>query len=438
MAAITVSAQAPTESAIIAETTPAIETAVDLNGYARTSLWGGSKTFRLNTLFAEIVLQGELKKGNAFLQTEMRLRKGNQFGQEIQQMEIKSLMAGLQTNTLDLRMGYQNIAWGRTDGFNPTNFLQSQNYFFLTADPNDQLISTLALRLRLRLGKYAEVDLVGLPIYQPSVYRYELVELGPMVQFTKPAYPSPSPRNGSIAGRINIDLPGLGASVSAFRGYDPYHGFRIVSIDWAEGAPQTTHQATPFRKTSLGADIGIPTGPIILKAEAAWNKTERKANEIHIPQTYWMYVAGIETKIGSSTLIANYIGHLTPYFIPLSTPVLTDHMNPAAQQHYANELIEHESHHFNRRVFHQQKKTNHALSITWLRRFSYDTWEAQLTLYHDLTSKETLIRPTLKWAYTDHLSFSVGGQYLQGEENSLFNYSSPILNGAIAEIRVHF
>jgi hypothetical protein len=408
-----------------------------VNGYARTSAWGGSDTYRLNTLFAEISLQGELKKDKAYLQTDLRLRRGYKLGQEVQTIEIKSLIAGIRTQALDLQFGYQNIAWGRTDGFNPTNHLQSHDYFFLSVDPNDQRIPTLALRTRYRLGRYTEIDLIAMPVYCPSVYRYDLFQLDPMTSFTTGSYPLPSIRNGSIAGRFNIDIPGLGASLSAFRGYDPYHGFRTVEIDWSKGMPQTTHQAMPYRKTSIGADIAIPTGSFILKSEAAWNITKRKNNEMHIPETYWMYVGGIETKIGNSTLITNYIGHLTPAFKALEIPQLIDLMNPAAQQIYANALIEYESRQFNRRIFHQQKKNNHALSITWLQRFAYDSWEAQLTVYHDLTSGETLARPSLKWAFNDYLSFTFGGQYLYGEEKTLFHYSSSILNGVFAEIKVY-
>lgn len=409
-----------------------------LSGYARASVWGGTDAYPLNTLFAELALKPEFHHGKAFMSGDLRLRKGNSFGSPYQTIDIHLLTAGYRGKFLDLLVGYQQLEWGRTDGFNPTNYMQAYDYFYLTADPADQRNPNLALRTRLRLGNFTELDLAVMPYYLPSVYRYELFELGTNVGFTDPLLPAPAWRNGSIAGRINVELPGIGCSVSAFRGYDPYRGFQVASVDWTSGSPVITNQAVSYQKTSIGADLSVPAGALILKAEAAWNRTSRPNDEMYIPFSYWMYVAGTEAAIGSSTLIINYIGHHTPGFKALTVPTLGDPMNPLAQLAYANALIDYENRQFNRRIFHQFKSSNHAVSLTWLRRFAYDAVEAQVTAYYDITSGELLARPSVKWSVTDQLTVTLGANYMKGENKTLFSYSSELMNGGFAELRIHF
>lgn len=411
---------------------------VRFSGYTRVSAWGGSKSYRLNTLFAEIALQGKYLEGKTRMDADVRVRKGTWLGTDYQVVEIRQLVAGYGGSKADVLVGYQNLAWGRTDGFNPTNYLQAYDYFYLTAEPDDQKKPNLTFRSRLRIGDAFEMDLALVPFYLPSVYRYDLFELGENVRFTDPLLPVAGIRNGSIAGRVSCDLPGLGFSVSAFRGYDPYHGFRLVSVDWTSGTPAIVNQAAGYRKTSLGADLSARTGILILKAEAAWNHTSRPNDEMHIPLSYWMYVTNIEAPIGSSTLIAGYIGHYTPDFTELAIPVLNDPLNPQSQAAYANAMIESGNRQFNRRIFHQSAKSNHALALTWFRRFAYDAIELRLTAFYDLTSREWMTRPTLKWSLNDQISLTAGVHYMNGNDNSLFSYAASLMNGGFIQIKADF
>ncbi len=407
-------------------------------GYVRSSAFGGSDAYQLNNLFAEIALQGEWRKGNAFLQTDVRLRKGSFFGADEQGIEVKNMTVGYRTRKIDLLIGYQDIAWGRCDGFNPTNYLQSSDYFFLTAQPSDQFRSNMALRTRFRMNAFTELDIVLQPFYLPSVYRYELFDLGTNVRFAEPLFPARNIENGSLAARLNFELPAFGASLSAFRGYDPYHGFTVSGIDWTSGAPVITNQAASYRKTSLGGDLAVPFGNILLKAEMAWNNSGPITNEMHIPADYWMYVAGVEAGLGSTTLLLQYIGFLTPGFQALALPVLSNPLNPLEQMAYANAMIDYENRQFNRRIFHQQEKTNHAASLTLANRWGYDTWKTDITAYYDFTSDEWLLRAALNWAISDQLALAAGGQYLKGKTGSLFGYSSSVLSGAFLELKVNF
>ena len=184
--------------------------------------------------------------------------------------------------------------------------------------------------------------------------------------------------------------------------------------------------------------MAIPLGSIIFKAEGAYNITENPDNKMWIPKSDFSYVAGIEKQVYGFTIIAQYIGKYTPDFSELTIPVLSDPMNPLAQMQYAGELIDYENRMFNRRIFHQLKKNNHAISLSFNKSFAYDTWQAECTAYYDLTSAEWLIRPKLTAKISDHFSASAGGIYMFGDDKTLFGYSSAVMNGAFISLKTFF
>jgi hypothetical protein len=55
--------------------------------------------------------------------------------------------------------------------------------------------------------------------------------------------------------------------------------------------------AAAYRKTTLGADLALPLGNWIIRAEAACNITKNPDNEMYIPNPDLSYVAGLETNV---------------------------------------------------------------------------------------------------------------------------------------------
>ena len=434
----TASAQGLFQSALDSTSTPEQNTTVSLNGYARGSVYGGGETYHLASTFAELSLQAQLKKGHAYFMSDIRLRKGVLFGGDDQQLQVKELYAGYRGDKLDVLLGNQIINWGRTDGFNPTNNITPNDYFFLSANPDDQKESNFMLRFKYRLVPSIELELIGIPFYRTSNYRYDLFALGPNVSFANTALPARELKNGSLAARLNFDLPSIGFSVSYFRGYDPYHGFDVQNIDWSTGTPYITNRATPYMKNTVGADLAIPIRNWIIRAELAYNRSENPDDKMYIPLTDLAYVAGLESNWNGFTIIGQYIGKYSPDYIALTPPTLTDPTNPLAQMQYANDLINYENRLFNRRIFYQQEKMNHAAVLSVSKSFGYDAWNAELATYHNFTSDEWLVRPKISWKINDSLTASLGGSYMTGPVSSLFDYSAPIMNGGFMELKASF
>jgi len=414
---------------------------ITLNGFARGSAYGGGEAFDYSSLFGEFCLQGKWTGNKTFLFSDIRVRGGLNLGEEYTDFQLKEAYAGYSTDKLDLFLGNQIVAWGRTDGFNPTNIITPNDYFFLTADPDDQKLSNFMLRTRYRFTPAIDLDVIAIPFYVPSVYRFDLFDMGDygqFVEFTSATLPDKSFMNGSIAARLNVELPRIGFSVSYFRGFDPFLGFDVKQIDWSSDRLIIRNSATPYLKNMFGIDFALPAGAWIFRGEMAYNHTTGFDTVIYKPSPGLAYVAAVERSIGGITAIVQYVGQYVTDYTALSEPVPGDMSDPMALTNYAAAMIRYESAKMNRKVFNQQERTNHALTLTLSKSFAYDTWNAELTGYYNLTSDEYLVRPKLTWRATDALSLSVGGSYMKGPENSIFSYSGPILNGAFLELKASF
>jgi hypothetical protein len=409
-----------------------------LNGNITGSVYGGTEKFDLASTFAEFSLQTTYSNGNAFLFADTRLRKGIFFGESMQELQIKELYGAFKNDKLSCTLGYQIVRKGRTDGFNPTDNLSPKNYFFLSADPDDQLLPNFMLRVSHHPVPEISIEAAIIPFYKPSVYRYDLFEMGNNVSFEEGIFPAYNFKNMSWSAAIDFEYPAFGGSLSWFRGYNPFHGFDVKNIDWSTGSPLIINAPVAYQKTSWGADFAIPVDNFIIRGEGAYNTTENEANKMYIPKTDLAYVLGLETNIAEFTVIAQYIGKFVPDFQDLVMPVFTDPMNPLAQMQYVNDVIDYENRMFNRRIFYQEKAANHALALTLNRSFGYDVWKAECTVYYNISSEEWLIRPELTVNINDGTSLSMGGNYMKGGEKTLFNYTSNVMNGVFAALKISF
>lgn len=413
-------------------------TPLKLNGYVRGSVFGNGIVHDFSYVFSEISLQNSLNYGKAHFKSDIRLRKGRFFDEEKLILQPKELFAGISSKKIDVLFGYQIVNWGRTDGFNPTNNISPNDYFFLSAEPDDQKESNLLLRLKYKFTSNIDLECITIPFYTPSNYRFDLFELGDNVRFKSTMIPELKLKNGTFAARLNFELPVAGWSLSYFNGFDPFHGYNVETMDWSGGQLQLTNTPTPYRKSTLGLDAAIPAGNFIFRTEAAYNKTKNYEHKMYIPAPDISYVLAAETQIAGATIIGQYIGKFIPDFKALVIPSTPSSPDPIAQMQYASLMVEYENNYMNRLIFQQQKKSNHAFSFSLIKSFGYDVFEAELSAYYNLTSSDLMIRPKLVWKIGDAVSTTFGGVYMNGKNKSLFTYTSDVLSGAFVQLKVSF
>ncbi len=444
---------------------------VEFNGYGRGAAFGGGEQYELASAFAEISLQTKLKSREALFNSDIRLRKGMMFQEDNQLIEIKELYAGYNSNSFDLLIGNQLINWGRTDGFNPTNNITPNDYFFLTADPDDQKISNFMLRMQYRFSSQIDIDIVAVPFFKPSVYRFDLFDMNqemnvdipwitlPTMQvdvdFNPLALPERKLSNGSLGARLNFELPKIGFAVSYFGGYDHYHGFDLKEFEFdllnTQNPIQIQYQPQVYKKKTIGFDMALPFPQFLLKAEAAYNIVKNKDSVMYIPNSDFRYVIGIEKMWNDYVFIVQYIGSMVTDFTPLKEPVMTgvddwDWTNPESWTQpqiqlptdFADDMVLYQSRMFNRLIFNQATEYNHAFALTATKSFAHDAWNAEFTAYYNLITKESILRPKLTWKVNDYLSATAGVNYMHAKHPTLFHYSSKIMNGGFIELKVSF
>jgi hypothetical protein len=412
----------------------------DISGFARASAYGGSKRYDYSSVFGEIAIRGNFTNKNSLFFTDTRLRSGINFGERFSEIEIKELYTGYKTGKIGVYLGNQIVTWGRADFLNPTDNISPSNRFFLSSDPDDQRLSNFMFRFKMEIMEGINGEIVLVPVYKPSEYRYDLFELGEDISFSSMTLPSKILRNSSFAIKLDFSFNRVDLSVSYFRGYDHNYGFRMVSFtsDITSGSFTIRNSATPYLKNTFGTDLAVTAGNFILKGEAALNMSSNYENEIHIPNPSVECVSGIETRIFNSTLSLEYICKYTFDFKPLSEPLPPDPGYPEQMSEYIMEYARYEFAQLNRKIFSQQKKYNHGISLNFTKNLFNENVETTLCGYYNLTSSEAICRGVIRWRINDCLSFTAGINYLSGPEKTPFYYTKDLISGVFTELRVSF
>ncbi|MBK8491547.1 MAG: hypothetical protein IPL49_11865 [Saprospirales bacterium] len=170
----------------------------------------------------------------------------------------------------------------------------------------------------------------------------------------------------------------------------------------------------------------------------AWKWTQGYDTLMYVPNPGLSYVLGLERNIWDITVLAQYVGQYTHQFKEITEPLLENPLDPTILFTYIQDRIDYESTLFNRKVFQQQERGNHALFLSLSRAFAHEDLRAELSGYYNITSEEFFVRPRLVWKITDALSASAGAHIMGGPDQSIYDLSKGVLNGAFAELKVTF
>jgi hypothetical protein len=407
------------------------------NGFARGSVYAGSETYDISNAYGEFGINTSYSNGNANIKADFRVREGVFFGQRKTIIDLKEVYASYNSTKFSLSLGNQIVQWGRSTGFNPTNNICPKDYFFLSSDFDDMNMSNFMLRTQIQLFNSTNLEIIGIPFYRPSIYRYDLFDMGEGVSFAENELPSYTIKNSSVAARINTELSKIDFSVSYFHGYDPFYGFDVKSVNFVPSL-SIVNQAVFYQKDAIGLDFAIPIQSWLLRTEASYNITKNYEENIFTPNPDFYYVVGLEKSVFDITCIFEFIGKYTLDYSNPTRPFTPDFQDPLAVMQYANDMIFYESEIYNRKIFNQQEEINYAFMLTLSRSFYYEALNADLSLYYNLTSNEKIVRGGVKWKISDELSVAVGGQYLTGSESTIYYKAGKIMNGGYGALTYKF
>jgi hypothetical protein len=216
---------------------------------------------------------------------------------------------------LDLRLGKQQIRWGRADGFNPTDNVIP--YDFLDTFSDERLAVT-ALKADAYFGR-ANIEGVWVPFYTPTRLPIlgqrwfpRLPESAQGFDLSYRDQPSRFPArtfgNGQWGVRYNQVVSRGEFSFSYYDGFDdiPYFRASISSLSFLP--PERPRASVSLNREYhrvhvAGFDFASDLGPIGIRGEAAYFDQTDPSNLDHV-----LYVVGVDKTWGDWFAILQYAG----------------------------------------------------------------------------------------------------------------------------------
>jgi hypothetical protein len=318
---------------------------------------------------------------------------------------------------VDIRLGRQIFAWGRADGFNPTDNLTAWDYsdFLDTVDEQLGLVAALATYY---VGDWS-LEGVLAPAFTPSVWPELDSRWWPELpeQIPNPAFPRAGaplleasyeflddvlPDEGlqalQYALRVTGLLGGWDVSVSWFDGYDDLPALHAsTAVDSSFTAARVEVEPRYHRRRSVGADFATTLGQFGVHGEAAYYLTaDWSGTDPAIDDPYVHFVVGgdftFADVVGSDDLFL-----LLEWSQELQVPARGTSYRPSDLNHA-----------FRRSIF---GKADLDLS-----EFSKLTLEG----IYNFATEDWYLQPGLVWSFADGVELLVDVDVLGGPPESLF------------------
>ena len=424
------SAQSLFEDALSGEegaTSQAELTTFELNGYIRGVLYGGeipdAGGAELKSGYAEAALKLRargLGLGDGF--AELRFRRGREFGQSVSESTLREAYVNAYLGRFDFRIGHQIVVWGRADGLNPTNNITPSNMLARSPDEDDRREANFLIRSFFNLSPL-RFEAIWIPYYEGSVIPAHLASLPPGLVIDEPDYPDENLRNGAFAGRLSLELASFDGSISYFNGYNPFPGLEAVTVYGGS----TIVRPRAYRMHCFGADFSTTVGSYGVRGEFALRDPhEDSQTYVHVPDSDFQYVVGIDTERGNLSVILQYIGrYVMDHFIPFVPADPAD--IPAYQIRLKNRMFS-----------SQQDETSHWISFRPALTAKHETLSLELFGMYKLTTEELFLKPKITYDIADALTVVVGGEFYDGDDDTLFGTVDSELNTVFLELKSSF
>ncbi len=406
------------------------EKAFELNGYLRSTLYLGKAPERsqgdIKSGYGEFSLKLRASKerfGSAF--AEVRFRKGYEFNEYVSEFTVREAYVSAYLGPFDFRIGHQIVAWGRADGINPTDNITPKNMLARSPDEDDRREANFLLRTFFNVHP-VRIELIWVPLFRSSVVPTNLISFPPGISLGDPDYPDARMKNGSIAAKVNLELAAFDFSLSYFNGHNPFAGISYSFPD--PMLPTLDIFLKSFRVNVLGADFSTTVGGFGLRGEAAYTiPYEDPQYHVYVPNPGLHYVFGVDKEFsGGFSVIFQYIGRTIFDFTPLADPI-----DPLAIPMHELELK-------NRIIASQQFETSHAFSCRLGWNLLHETLNLEVVSLANVTTEEFLIRPRMAYDIADAFTFTLGGEFYSGPEDTLFDFIEDHLSSVFVELKISF
>ena len=314
---------------------------------------------------------------------------------------------------IDVRVGKQNIVWGRADALNPTDVLTPKDFTLLSAkDEEERRIGTAALKTNYYRGNYT-LSMVWLPIFNPTTLPLSGV---PGFQITQNKRSQGEWTHQGFA----VKLDQTGGEVDWSLSY--YYGLDLFPI----GKPLSPTQVVleHNRIHMVGADFAKNLGRFGVRGEAAYVHTQNPdGSDPFLKNPYAYYVLGVDHDV-TEDLNVNFQAYqrLIINFKDAFQFQDTVTRNTAVLNVIFNQQMDRVQEGFSGRI----------KATAWNK-----TLEAELLGVYEANRGSFFLRPSVAYAFTDTWKGFAGWDIYNGRKQSIYGFLQQ--NSAFfAELRATF
>lgn len=389
-------------------TTALFAQSVDFSGYVRN--YSGMLTGNGSTDF--VILQNTFKlnieksfDNSAFKVTPMIYHDYS----DSLTFRLREAYLDLYFDNFDLRIGKQQIVWGKADGVFITDIVSPKNLFqFLLPEFDEIRIGVIGAKLDYYIGDNT-FEVVWLPVFTPTEYANKNsvwsitqdLPITPTFNHSKENI-IPSLENSEIFMKYSalteyVDFEIMG-------GYmwddDPTMLSKFVPTG---GGPITMNLIiTPEHKrlSLAGGSFSTTLGPLVLRGEGGYyfgkyfNTTTPQINSGVIKKDYIHYMIGTDFSLFDINFSTQFIQKIILDYEDIIKPT------PLFNDEYSN-------------------------MMTFLARYSTlnETLDFELFSYYDFEFDDALIRPRVLYDYSDAINLQVGANIFTGTEGQFGQFN---------------
>jgi hypothetical protein len=320
---------------------------------------------------------------------------------------MRELYLDLYFNNFDLRIGKQQVVWGKADGVFITDIVSPLNLTeFLLPDFDEIRTGVIAAKLNYYVGN-GTIEAIWIPQFTPTIR-----PVPGSIWYSQPDFPAPATfdwsqskiapslensefflKYSAMTSKVDFEIMG-GYTWDDNPTMHIQKEFAIDSTTMPPSPILTGLTVTPqhHRLTIGGGSFSTEIKGVILRGEAAYyngkyfQTADPMATDAIIQKDYLHYVAGLDFNIGSVKLSAQFI------------------------QQY---ILDYDD-------FIDQKEALN--TATFLAHYDMlrETLHLEVFSYIGLTNSDALIRPKVTYDFDDSFSILLGGNIFVGDEQGQF------------------
>jgi hypothetical protein len=378
---------------------------VDVSGFARTYEGVNVNTGDFNMVQQTLNLNFEKRGEKVMFKANPMLYLYNADSFNFRMREI---YMDMYFKNFDLRLGKQQIVWGKADGVFITDIVSPLNLTeFLLPDFDEIRTGVISAKLDYYIGN-STIEAIWIPQFTPTTRPAE-----GSIWYIQPDFPAPATFDWSQS-TINPSLENSEfflkySAMTSKVDFDLMGGYTwddnpAMHIEKVFGKDTTVNPPRPYLKglnitpehhrlTVFGGSFSSEIKGVILRGEAAYytgkyfQTSDMNATDALVQKDYLHYVVGLDFNIGSVKLSGQFI---QKYIIDFDDLMTND-------DEFQN-------------------------TATFLARYDMfrETLHLELFSYIGLTNSDALIRPKITYDFDDSFSILLGANIFVGDEEGMF------------------